>query len=88
MKKVLSSLLVIFMLFGVVGCGQKQENVTQEQTGQAANSTESEINDDLGKGMISLFKELIAEDENISTEDMGNKFAETLCLKWQWVQCL
>lgn len=76
MKKLLVGVLATTMAFGVVGCGQKQENVTQEQTGQAANSTESEINDDLGKGMISLFKELIAEDENISTEDMGNKFAE------------
>ena len=71
MKKLLVGLLAVTMAFSVVGCGAKQDNVAQEQQEQVAGTTEAEINDDMGKGMISQFKELIAADENISTEAIG-----------------
>ena len=76
MKKLLVGLLAATMAFSVVGCGAQQDNVAQEQTEQVPGTTESEINDDMGKAMISQFKELMAGDENITTEAIGNAFCE------------
>lgn len=76
MKKLLVGLLAVTMAFSVVGCGTKQDNVAQQQPEQVTGTTESEINDDMGKGMISQFKELMAGDENISTEAIGNALCE------------
>lgn len=77
MKKLLVGLLIATMAFGVVGCGAKQDNnAAQGQTEQVVGTTESEINDDMGKGMISQFKELIAGDANISTEDIANEMSQ------------
>ena len=77
MKKLLAGLLIATMAFGVVGCGAKQDNnTTQGQQEQVAGTTESEINDDMGKAMISQFKELMAEDANTSTDAIGNALCE------------
>lgn len=76
MKKLLAGLLIATMAFGVVGCGVKQDNVMQEQSEQVTGTTEAEINDDMGKGMISQFKELMAEDANTSTDAIGNALCE------------
>ena len=44
MKKVLSSLLVIFMLFGVVGCGNKDiEPIEKSNTNNEIQKEENEI---------------------------------------------
>ncbi len=76
MKKLLASLLIATMAFGVVGCGAKQDNVAQEKTEQVEGTTEAEINDDMGKAMISQFKELMAEDASTSTDAIGNALCE------------
>lgn len=77
MKKLLASLLIATMAFGVVGCGAKQDtNTTQGQQDQVAGTTESEINDDMGKAMLSQFKELMAKDANTSTDAIGNALCE------------
>ena len=76
MKKLLVGLLAATMAFSVVGCGTKQENVAQGQPEQVAGTTESEIKDDMGKEMINQFKELMANDANISTDAIGNALCE------------
>ena len=76
MKKLLVGLLAATMAFGVVGCGAQQDNTAQEKPAQVEGTTEAEINDDMGKAMISQFKELMAKDANMSTEEMANAFCE------------